>query len=61
AAADRGDILPVTKPDADNYLKGVKDALKGIIWKDDSQVVDAFVRKRYSAQPRIEVKIKQLQ
>jgi Holliday junction resolvase RusA-like endonuclease len=61
AAAERGDILPVTKPDADNYLKGVKDALKGIIWKDDSQVVDAFVRKRYSARPRIEVKIKQLQ
>lgn len=61
AAAERGDILPVTKPDADNYLKGVKDALKGVIWKDDSQVVDAFVRKRYSARPRIEVKIKQLQ
>lgn len=51
----------MTKPDADNYLKGVKDALKGIIWKDDSQVVDAFVRKRYSARPRIEVKIKELQ
>ena len=59
AAAERGEVLPVTKPDADNYLKGVKDALKGIIWKDDSQVVDAFVRKRYSARPRIEVKIVQ--
>lgn len=61
AAAERGEILPVTKPDADNYLKGVKDALKGVIWKDDSQVVDAFVKKRYSAKPRIEIKIKQLQ
>lgn len=60
AEAERGEILPVTKPDADNYLKGVKDALKGIIWKDDSQVVDAFVRKRYSNRPRIEVKIKEL-
>lgn len=60
AAPERGEILPVTKPDADNYLKGVKDALKGIIWKDDSQVVDAFVRKRYSNRPRIEVKIKEL-
>ncbi|MEK5238074.1 RusA family crossover junction endodeoxyribonuclease [Paenibacillus sp. FSL L8-0470] len=61
AAAERGEILPTTKPDADNYLKGVKDALKGIIWKDDSQVVDAFVKKRYSSKPRIEIKIKQLQ
>ncbi|MGF7050396.1 Holliday junction resolvase RusA-like endonuclease [Paenibacillus sp. DS2015] len=60
AAAERGEILPTSKPDADNYLKGVKDALKGVIWKDDSQVVDAFVRKRYSAKPRIEVKIKDL-
>ncbi|MBY9081035.1 RusA family crossover junction endodeoxyribonuclease [Paenibacillus sp. HN-1] len=60
AAAERGEILPVSKPDADNYLKGVKDALKGVIWKDDSQVVDAFVQKRYSAKPRIEIKIKQL-
>ncbi|MEK3714768.1 RusA family crossover junction endodeoxyribonuclease [Paenibacillus sp. FSL R7-0333] len=30
------------------------------MWKDDSQVVDALVKKRYSARPRIEVKIKQL-
>ncbi len=60
AAAERGEILPVSKPDVDNYLKGVKDALKGIIWVDDSQVVDAFARKRYSARPRIEVKIKKL-
>lgn len=60
AEAERGGILPVTKPDADNYLKGVKDALKGIIWKDDSQVVDAFVKKRYSSKPRIEIKIKEL-
>lgn len=60
AAAERGEILPTTKPDTDNYLKGVKDALKGVIWKDDSQVVEVFARKRYSARPRIEVKIKDL-
>ncbi len=59
-AAERGDILPTSKPDADNYLKGVKDALKGVIWKDDSQVVDAYVGKRYSAKPRIEIIITQI-
>jgi Holliday junction resolvase RusA-like endonuclease len=26
------------KPDCDNLAKGVKDALKGIVWEDDSQV-----------------------
>ncbi|WP_308722469.1 RusA family crossover junction endodeoxyribonuclease [Paenibacillus polysaccharolyticus] len=58
--AEAGEIRPVSKPDVDNYLKGVKDALKGIIWKDDSQVVEVFAQKRYSARPRIEVKIKDL-
>ncbi len=60
AAAEAGEIYPVSKPDADNYLKGVKDALKGVMWVDDSQVVDAYARKRYSFKPRIEVKIRQL-
>lgn len=60
AAAEAGEIYPTTKPDADNYLKGVKDALKGIMWVDDSQVVDVYTRKRYSSKPRIEVKIRQL-
>ncbi|MEF3309300.1 RusA family crossover junction endodeoxyribonuclease [Paenibacillus sp. GYB004] len=59
-AAERGEILPTSKPDADNYLKAVKDALKGVIWKDDSQVVDAYVRKRYGVRPRIEIKIRQI-
>ena len=58
ALAEGGEIRPVSKPDVDNYLKGVKDALKGVIWKDDSQVVEVFAQKRYSAKPRIEVKIK---
>lgn len=26
------------KPDTDNVLKGIKDALKGILWRDDAQV-----------------------
>jgi len=58
--AEAGRLQPTSKPDVDNYLKGVKDALKGVIWKDDSQVVEVFAQKRYSARPRIEVKIKDL-
>lgn len=60
ALAEEGKLTPTTKPDVDNYLKGVKDALKGVIWRDDSQVVEVYARKRYSAKPRIEVKIKEL-
>jgi len=35
------------KPDIDNLAKAVKDALKGIIYHDDSQIVEAHLFKRY--------------
>ncbi|WP_025727740.1 RusA family crossover junction endodeoxyribonuclease [Heyndrickxia ginsengihumi] len=57
AAAERGELRPVTKPDVDNYVKGIKDACNQVIWKDDSQVVDLHVSKFYSEKPRVEVKI----
>lgn len=52
-----GELLPTTKPDVDNYAKGIKDALNGVIWKDDSQVVSLTVSKHYSITPRIEIEI----
>ena len=33
-------IPPTRRPDADNHLK-ILDALNGICWKDDAQIVDA--------------------
>ena len=36
-----------SKPDADNILKVVKDALNKIVFHDDAQVVYATVQKRY--------------
>ena len=42
--------LPCTsKPDLDNLLKAVKDALSGRVYGDDCQVVEARARKRYHA------------
>lgn len=60
AAAEAKQLRPITKPDADNYAKGILDALKGIIWQDDGQVVDLIARKFYSERPRAEVYIKQI-
>ncbi|MED3269276.1 RusA family crossover junction endodeoxyribonuclease [Bacillus thuringiensis] len=59
-AAEEGLLRPTTKPDVDNYVKGVKDALNKVIWNDDSQVVDLKVSKWYSEKPRIEVTVKEL-
>lgn len=57
AAALAGTLLPITSPDTDNYLKGPKDALKGIVWHDDSQVVEERSSKRYGADPHTEIAI----
>lgn len=42
------DALPVGKPDLTNLVKSTEDALKGIAWKDDSQVVSLIARKSYT-------------
>ncbi|MBU9711088.1 RusA family crossover junction endodeoxyribonuclease [Evansella tamaricis] len=55
--AIEGKLRPTTKPDVDNYAKGIKDGLSGIIWNDDKQVVSLLVRKWYSSTPRVEVKV----
>lgn len=48
-------LRPLKKPDTDNCLKIVADSLNKIAYHDDSQVVDARVRKFYSTKPRIVV------
>lgn len=54
-------LRPITKPDTDNYAKGPMDACKGIIWKDDGQVVDLRASKFYSGNPRLEITIRTLE
>lgn len=51
---------PTVKPDLDNYIKSTLDALNGILWIDDSHIVDLHAHKRYSDRPRIEITVKEL-
>lgn len=37
------------KPDLDKLARSCKDALKGVVWTDDSQVVVLIARKHYCA------------
>ncbi len=51
-------IRPTTKPDLDNLIKGIKDALSGVWYKDDSQVVEyGKVGKWYAEEPRVYVRL----
>lgn len=56
-AALAGEVLPTTRPDADNVVKAVFDGCNGVLWRDDAQVVDLRVRKRYSAVPCVRVEV----
>lgn len=55
AAMLSGDIRPTKKPDMDNVIKIIADALNKIAYRDDTQIVDCQVRKFYSEKPRVEV------
>jgi Holliday junction resolvase RusA-like endonuclease len=46
-----------TKPDATKMLRCLEDSLKGVVWKDDSQVSSTIVRKRYGPIPGAHVTI----
>lgn len=46
-----GKIVPTGSSDLDNVFKSVMDGFNGIVFVDDSQIVDAHVTKRFSDEP----------
>lgn len=54
-----GAILPTSRPDGDNFLKVCQDSLNGVCYKDDSQIIDARVVKRYDADPGLRIELRE--
>ena len=52
-----GTIRPLKKPDLDNIIKGIGDALNRVVYVDDTQIVEVDAAKFYSDQPRITIRI----
>lgn len=52
-----GDLKHTTKPDFDNVEKAIQDAMNGIVYKDDSQIVLVAGSKEYASEPRVEVTV----
>lgn len=50
----------VKRPDIDNLSYLVVNAMKGLIYDDDSQIVDLHLHKRFSETPKTVVKIMEL-
>lgn len=55
-----GDLRPLVKPDCDNISKNILDALNGIVYPDDKQIVELSVAKYYSDTDYVKIKIEEI-
>ena len=61
AQALEGRLYPTTKPDKDNVIKAVYDAMNGVVWRDDVQACDGQQTKRYGAVPGVRVRVEMME
>lgn len=54
-------IRPIKKPDSSNVVKSIEDALNGIAYHDDTQIVDSQIRRFYGENPKVVVTIQEAQ
>lgn len=50
--------LPSVKPDLDKYVRAVMDALTGVAYADDSQVVSLYAEKVYGSEPGVFISVR---
>lgn len=50
-------IYPTTRPDVTKLVRAVEDALTGVVWRDDAQVVSQAAAKHYGEPARVEVEV----
>ena len=50
-------VYKPSRPDIDNLCKGAFDALNGVIWNDDSQIVAIHAWKRYGDSDQIIMRV----
>ena len=53
----KGVTAKVTKPDLDKLIRAVLDSLTGIVFDDDSQVIEIVASKQFGLPPRMELEI----
>ncbi len=58
-AIDNGSEKPTKKPDASNILKSVEDGMNGVVYHDDSQIINIHVTKVYSSLPGVDICVKE--
>lgn len=54
------EVLPTKKPDVDNLVKTVFDALNGLAYEDDKQIVELSARKVYACKPGTVIRVREI-
>lgn len=54
-------VEKTTKPDLDKLVRAFKDSLKGIVYEDDSQVVECLSRKGFGLPERTEAVVQSVE
>jgi len=48
---------PITKPDLDNLIKTILDAMNGLVFEDDNQIVALYAEKKYGEEGKTVVEL----
>lgn len=51
---------PAIRPDLENFIKTLADALKGVCYNDDSQIVTLHAEKFYADFPKLDIEVSEL-
>lgn len=57
-SAPKRRLYPDRKPDLSNMARAVEDALKGVVYRDDSQIVRLVLEKDYDPQPGVVIRVR---
>jgi Holliday junction resolvase RusA-like endonuclease len=52
----KGQVFMTKRPGLDKLVRSVKDALRGVLYRDDAQVVRLTASKTYHEQPGVEIR-----
>ena len=53
--------MPAVRPDGENLIKGLCDSWNGVLYKDDAQIVDLIVKKRYGDREGVQVNVREIE
>lgn len=56
-SAKKSRTRPVTKPDIDKLCRSCFDAMTGVMWHDDAQIVNVLAEKHFDTNERVEITV----